>query len=129
MLLPVRSGHLLLPNVEVKPLIPEQPSALTFGSKAASTPRTPGDPRLSSTLSPGSDLSWQTPRDRAHPDLRREQDLFGSQLTCATDYRSHAQTILVLPDAKSTTVNIDLDHPASGVQLMETESRLDALSG
>jgi trafficking protein particle complex subunit 10 len=31
----------------------------------------------------------------------------GGEVSCETDYRSHGETILVLPDVRSTTVRID----------------------
>lgn len=46
------------------------------------------------------------------------------QVPCEVDYHTHAETVLVLPDLKSTTVSLD-GGPGGGSRLVESERRIE----
>ncbi|KAI9792943.1 MAG: hypothetical protein M1816_001265 [Peltula sp. TS41687] len=108
-LLPLQSGHLLLPTVDIKPFVSVQPR----------TQR-----RSPSSLMFGTDNTSPSPQGQPHAETRRGGPGRPiAPITCETDNRNQAQTILVLQDRKSTTVSLDLDLPGSGAVLIEADSR------
>jgi len=50
----------------------------------------------------------------------------GSQLHCETDYRNHADVMLVLPNLKSSTISLDPVGPGGSAWLVESERRVEA---
>ncbi|KAI9759131.1 MAG: hypothetical protein M4579_002578 [Chaenotheca gracillima] len=97
MLIPLRAGHLLLPSIEVS----------TASSSPAGTRR--------SGLKAGTARSSQTPETQGNS----SGDKAG--MTSEVDCRSQAQTILVLPDAKSTTVSVDAVTAGGAAWLVASE--------
>ncbi|KAL1969346.1 hypothetical protein VTN77DRAFT_9539 [Rasamsonia byssochlamydoides] len=93
MLLPQRAGHLLLPTIDIKTFV-ASPAATT---NAAAAPA--GGPPGAAPL--------QHQRRTIHSEL---------------DYRSHGETVLVLPDLKKTTVSLE----PGGLWLVDSESRIEA---
>ena len=51
------------------------------------------------------------------------EDLTGSSISCETDYHHHSETILVVSDLSSTTINIDLSNNVGEAWLVESKSR------
>lgn len=126
MLLPLQPGHLLLPTVEIKPFISFQPRAQTTGTRPAPPyPNTAHDRRSPSSPAFGADNISPSPQERSRTDSPRAGPGRSiAPITCETDNRSRAQTILVLQDVKSTTVSLDFDVPGHGTVLIKTESRV-----
>ncbi|KAF7622019.1 hypothetical protein AFLA_008568 [Aspergillus flavus NRRL3357] len=95
MLLPQKAGHLLLPGLEIKTFVP-----------VSSTP--PPKPPAPATGPAG-----------AAPVLQRRQ------IACEVDYRNHGETVLVLPDLRSTTVSLSLSGGNHGAAwLIDSERRV-----
>ncbi|KAL5049703.1 hypothetical protein BDW71DRAFT_153046 [Aspergillus fruticulosus] len=101
MLLAQKAGHLLLPGLEIRSFVPLQsPStsaATVAGTGAVAGPGTPG-------AGPGQIVQAQ----------RRP-------IGCEVDYRNHGETVLVLPDLRSTTVS--LSGGGHGSWLIDSERR------
>ncbi|KAI9877272.1 MAG: hypothetical protein M1830_004355 [Pleopsidium flavum] len=95
MLLPQRPGYLLYPTVEIR-AVPDGPDTL--------------DGRFSSAEQGSRDS-----RDAS------SNDVFPT--SCETDYRNQGDTILVLPNLKSSTVSLD---PGGSAWLVESERRVEA---
>lgn len=79
MLLPMRSGNLLLPTVDIRP-------------KVTTHPATAGQPAEDA-------------------------------LTSETDYLTHGEAVMVIPDLQSTTVGIHRMGPGSAAVLLESQAR------
>ena len=57
-------------------------------------------------------------------DIVSQQSVVGaSPLICDIDYQNHGESLLVVPNARSTTVGFDHDGKSGGVWLVETESK------
>ncbi len=99
-LLPQRAGYLLYPAVEIRAL----------GHRPDRTDQRPsaGGVKLESRL--GGEASSSD----------------GSQLHCETDYRNHADVMLVLPNLKSSTISLDPVGPGGSAWLVESERRVEA---
>jgi hypothetical protein len=82
MLLPMRSGNLLLPTVDIRP-------------KATPSPI----------------------QQDATPQAAEEI------LTCETDYLTHGEAVMVIPDLRSTTVGMNRLGPGAATVLLESEAR------
>lgn len=93
MLMPLRTGHLLLPNVDIRSVVPLHNENEKAGD---------GDGELSTTGSVS------------------RSDKLTDVVTCETNYKSQAQAVLVLPDVKSTTVKLEKD---GGSWLIESRRR------
>ncbi|OCL12691.1 hypothetical protein AOQ84DRAFT_385930 [Glonium stellatum] len=92
MLLPLRSGNLLLPTIDIKPRI--------MASRAQQSPPASGQAGVSSGES--------------------SED----SLVCETDYLTHGETIMVIPNVQSTTVGVSKFGPSgTGSVLLESEPR------
>jgi hypothetical protein len=50
------------------------------------------------------------------------------QVQSELDYRNHGESILVLPDLKSTTVSLDPGGPGGGPWLVESERRMELVN-
>lgn len=119
MLLPQKAGHLLLPSIEIKTFIVGASSASvganTSTTMAAAGPAAPstasGNP--SSVTSPASATTTSVPSAPWTQQQRR-------QVPNEVDYKNHAETILVLPDLRKTTVSLESGNPG----LIESESRI-----
>ncbi|KAE8410828.1 trafficking protein particle complex subunit 10 [Aspergillus pseudocaelatus] len=95
MLLPQKAGHLLLPGLEIKTFVPASSAA-------------PSKPPAPATGPAG-----------AVPVLQRRQ------IACEVDYRNHGETVLVLPDLRSTTVSLSLSGGNHGAAwLIDSERRV-----
>ncbi|OGM46833.1 TMEM1 family protein [Aspergillus bombycis] len=95
MLLPQKAGHLLLPGLEIKTFVPASSAA-------------PPKPPAPATGPAG-----------AAPVLQRRQ------IACEVDYRNHGETVLVLPDLRSTTVSLSLSGGNHGAAwLIDSERRV-----
>ncbi|KAE8135156.1 trafficking protein particle complex subunit 10 [Aspergillus pseudotamarii] len=95
MLLPQKAGHLLLPGLEIKTFVPASSAA-------------PPKPPAPATGPAG-----------AVPVLQRRQ------IACEVDYRNHGETVLVLPDLRSTTVSLSLSGGNHGAAwLIDSERRV-----
>ncbi|KAF5855411.1 hypothetical protein ETB97_009245 [Aspergillus alliaceus] len=96
MLLPQKAGRLLLPGLEIKTFVP----ASAASSTNAAT--------VTTTAAAG-----------AAPILQRRQ------IACEIDYRNHGETVLVLPNLRSTTVSLSLSGGNHGAAwLIESERRM-----
>ena len=94
LLLPQKSGHLLLPGLEVRTFAPPQPQSLT-------SPPVP-DVATGGSAAPG----------QRHP------------IPCEVDYRNHGETVLVLPDLRKTTVSLSASgSPGGSSWLVDSERR------
>ncbi|KAE8353410.1 trafficking protein particle complex subunit 10 [Aspergillus coremiiformis] len=98
MLLPQKAGHLLLPGLDIKTFVPASPTA---------------PPKPPTTDAPGPGAAG------AAPVLQRRQ------IACEVDYRNHGETVLVLPDLRSTTVSLSLSGGNHGAAwLIDSERRV-----
>lgn len=96
MLLPQKTGHLLLPGLEIKTFVPA-PAASSTNAATVTTTAAAG----------------------AAPILQRRQ------IACEIDYRNHGETVLVLPNLRSTTVSLSLSGGNHGAAwLIESERRM-----
>ncbi|KAJ0425934.1 trafficking protein particle complex subunit 10 [Aspergillus carlsbadensis] len=94
-LLPQKSGHLLLPGLEIRSFVP--PSGSTVQSPSTTT----GGP----------------PAAVAAGVQRRP-------IPCEVDYRNHGETVLVLPDLRGTTVSLSNSGGHGGAWLIDSERRV-----
>ncbi|KAI9774872.1 MAG: hypothetical protein M1840_000088 [Geoglossum simile] len=125
-LLPLRSGHLLLPTIDIKPFVLQPTLADDEGATAdQGQPPTQGQPALS-LGAPGQRLS---PLAAAGNVLSRHgsvQPEMPATVTCETDCRNQGETILVFPNIKSTTIGLDPAH-GGGAFLVESEKRVESV--
>lgn len=64
------------------------------------------------------------PQSEAYREDGKRRTADGSGITCETDYRDRAESVLVVRDIRSTTVSVDFAAPdVGGTQLLELESR------
>ncbi|KAI9699259.1 MAG: hypothetical protein M1836_002869 [Candelina mexicana] len=141
MLLPLRAGHLLLPTVEIKPSVPRPQTLANPPTTSSSSTRDPNGPagvsaarhaaqnrigasspdrslnRPSSTPAPD-----PTPGHRQHISTSGEGSESMPVVTCETDYKNQAETVLVIADVKSTTVSLD-PGGLGGAWVLESERR------
>ncbi|KAI9859250.1 MAG: hypothetical protein M1813_007024 [Trichoglossum hirsutum] len=128
-LLPLRPGQLLLPTVDIRPFVPQPNPADNEEVASADQPRT------STQLSPA--MSLGAPGQRLGPPAASENTLPHQDspqspgpepptITCETDCRNQGESILVLPNVKSTTVSLDPAH-GGGAFLVESEERIDSV--
>lgn len=123
MLLPQKAGYLLLPSIEIKTFVVGASSSASVGANTSTTmaagpaasstasgnkPATP-----SSVTSPASATTTSVPSAPWTQHQRR-------QVPNEVDYKNHAETILVLPDLRKTTVSLESGNPG----LIESESRI-----
>ena len=110
MLLPQKAGHLLLPGLDIKAFVSASTSApavaTTSPPPSTATTTTPGMAATSGSIGAGIPLQ------------RR-------QIACEVDYRNHAETVLVLPDLRKTTVNLSTSggNHGGGSWLVDSERR------
>ncbi len=114
MLLPLRPGHLLLPNVTVQ----------SVGGADDATPEGP------LTARPSSQLTQSTPLDGSRLDQTTNRTgLLTTTTTSAirseTHNRSQNQMVLVLPDLQSTTVRLASSSDGPQVTLVDMDGRVD----
>lgn len=96
LLLPQKPGHLLLPGLEIRTFAPPQPQPLT-------------SPTVPDVATGGA----------AAPIQRRP-------IPCEVDYRNHAETVLVLPDLRKTTVSLSASgSPGGSSWLVDSERRAE----
>ncbi|QGA17818.1 hypothetical protein EYB26_005494 [Talaromyces marneffei] len=114
MLLPQKAGHLLLPSLEIKTFVVGSTSTaagantsttMTVGPASSTTPSSVTSPASATTTNAPS-ASWTQQQRRQVPN--------------EVDYKNHAETILVLPDLRKTTVSLESGNPG----LIESESRI-----
>ncbi|KAH0559500.1 hypothetical protein GP486_003985 [Trichoglossum hirsutum] len=128
-LLPLRPGHLLLPTVDIKPFVPQSNQA-DNEEVAVDQTRTP------TQLPPVMNLGAPGQRPSLPATSGNTLSHQGSQspvpetpvVTCETDCRNQGETILILPNVKSTTVSLDPAH-GGGAILVESEKRIDSVVG
>lgn len=122
MLLPQKAGHLLLPSIEIKTFVVGSTSAAVGANtsttmaatpSASAGPKTTGPATPSSLTSPASATTTTVPSAPWTQQQRR-------QVPNEVDYKNHAETILVLPDLRKTTVSLESGNPG----LIESESRI-----
>lgn len=115
MLLPQKSGHLLLPSLEIKAFVPPASSSCASvnpisgpsGNTGVTSPPPPA---------PGSSGSAAAaPGGPPPPSLQRRQ------IACEVDYRNHGEALLVLPDLRKTTVSLSV---SGGSWLVDSERRV-----
>ncbi|KAI9845623.1 MAG: hypothetical protein M1837_004597 [Sclerophora amabilis] len=128
MLIPLKPGHLLLPSIDIAPVVAwsgppgpnDAPSSHEF-SGITSHPRASlsvsSDEKRSSFLS---ESRGGISRDYAAP--------VKPPLACEVQCRSQAQSILVLPNVRSATVSLDYLTPEGGASLVASERRVDEVS-
>ncbi|PYH98515.1 putative transmembrane protein [Aspergillus ellipticus CBS 707.79] len=120
MLLPQKAGHLLLPGLEIRTFLPSSSSS----SSSASGPSPPQPQAPSSTTDGGQETSPNPgpPAAAAAPLQRRA-------IPCEVDYRNHGETVLVLPDLRTTTVSLSLSGGNHGGAWLIDSERLHLPSG
>ncbi|KAL3481889.1 trafficking protein particle complex subunit 10 [Aspergillus californicus] len=96
MLLPQKSGHLLLPGLEIRSFVPQ--------SHTVQSPSTTGLPPAVAAA--------------GTPALHQRR-----AIGCEVDYRNHGETVLVLPDLQSTTVSLNMSG-GHGAWLVDSERRV-----
>lgn len=119
MLLPQKAGYLLLPSIEIKTFVVGASSAavganistIMAAGPATASGNKPATP--SSVTSPASATTANVPTAPWTQQQRR-------QVPNEVDYKNHAETILVLPDLRKTTVSLESGNPG----LIESESRI-----
>ncbi|PWY77431.1 hypothetical protein BO70DRAFT_388249 [Aspergillus heteromorphus CBS 117.55] len=94
MLLPQKAGHLLLPGLEIRTFVP--PSA------PQQQPQQQQQQQSSSTTAGEQVTSPNVAAAAATAPLQRRA------IPCEVDYRNHGETVLVLPDLRTTTVSLSL---------------------
>jgi MYXO-CTERM domain-containing protein len=102
MLLPQKSGHLLLPGLEIRSFVP--PPASTVQSPSTTT----GGP----------------PAAVAAAGAAGAAGLQRRPIPCEVDYRNHGETVLVLPDLRGTTVSLSNSGGHGGAWLIDSERRV-----
>ncbi|TPR02137.1 WD domain, G-beta repeat family protein [Aspergillus niger] len=102
MLLPQKAGHLLLPGLEIRSFVPPSPTS----SSSLSQPQS-----QSSTTASGGQMMSPNPGQPA-----------------AVDYRNHGETVLVLPDLRTTTVSLSLSGGSHGGAWLIDSERLHVTS-
>ncbi|KAL3467634.1 trafficking protein particle complex subunit 10 [Aspergillus heterothallicus] len=100
MLLPQKSGHLLLPGLEIRSFVP--PPASTVQSPSTTT----GGPPTAVAAPAGTAALQRRP------------------IPCEVDYRNHGETVLVLPDLRGTTVSLSMSGGHGGAWLIDSERRV-----
>jgi hypothetical protein len=124
MLLPLRPGYLLLPQVEVHPAMTGHRGLATGGGGGHGSGLSP---RISHR--PSSSLTSPLPSGSlpSSPAKKQPQDGLGvedgRQISCETDYRNAGQTILAIPDVKGATVCLESGTMGGTARLMEVERR------
>ncbi|PYH48467.1 putative TMEM1 family protein [Aspergillus saccharolyticus JOP 1030-1] len=106
MLLPQKAGHLLLPGLELRSFVP--PSASSAGAPPPPTPSKPQPSTGGPMADPGTTPSL----------LQRRP------IPCEVDYRNHGETVLVLPDLRTTTVSLSLSGGSHGGAWLVDSERL-----
>ncbi|KAL4978400.1 trafficking protein particle complex subunit 10 [Aspergillus desertorum] len=106
MLLPQKAGHLLLPGLEIRSFVP---SLLQSSSSSTSAATVAGMGAVAGLGTPGIG-----PRQSVQVQRR--------PVGCEVDYRNHGETVLVLPDLRSTTVSLSGGGQASW--LIDSERRI-----
>ncbi|EED21634.1 TMEM1 family protein, putative [Talaromyces stipitatus ATCC 10500] len=122
MLLPQKAGHLLLPSIEIKTFVLCS-TATVVGANISTTMSTGASSSGNRTNAPvtspsvTSPTSVTTPATVAAAPWTQQQR---RQIPNEVDYKNHAETILVLPDLRKTTVSLESGSPG----LIESESRI-----
>ncbi|KAI9849404.1 MAG: hypothetical protein M1838_000147 [Thelocarpon superellum] len=116
LLVPLRPGHLLLPTVEVHPFTRDH---------RRNSNKDPSQPPRASHRSPSSLMGSSPGLDGSMPDPLAHPSRGGSSpgkmqlapsIACETDCRTLGQSILVIANLTSTTVNLDQKDLSSGVR-------------
>ncbi|RAL11132.1 putative TMEM1 family protein [Aspergillus homomorphus CBS 101889] len=107
MLLPQKAGHLLLPGLEIRSFVPP----------SASSPAAPPPPTTPSKPQPSPGGAAADPATATNPLQRRP-------IPCEVDYRNHGETVLVLPDLRTTTVSLSLSGGSHGGAWLIDSERL-----
>ena len=125
MLLPQKAGHLLLPSIEIKTFVVGAAPTATVGANT-STPMATGSgagTKATGGIAPGTPSSITSPTSAtttttipSAPWTQQQR----RQVPNEVDYKNHAETILVLPDLRKTTVSLESGNPG----LIESESRI-----
>ncbi|KAI9785522.1 MAG: hypothetical protein M1839_009263 [Geoglossum umbratile] len=126
-LLPLRPGHLLLPTVDIRPFV-HQP--IPTDDEEATTDQERPPTQAPPAMSPDAPGQWLSPLAAGNtlPRHNSPRSETPATVTCETDYRNQGETILVLPNVKSTTVGLDPAH-GGGAFLVESEKRVDNVTG
>ncbi|PYH81481.1 TMEM1 family protein [Aspergillus uvarum CBS 121591] len=114
MLLPQKAGHLLLPGLEIRSFVPPSPS-----SSGAPPPPTTLKPQPST----GGAAAAAAAVAAADPAPATSQ-LQRRPIPCEIDYRNHGETVLVLPDLRTTTVSLSLSGGSHGGAWLVDSERL-----
>ena len=126
MLLPQKAGHLLLPGLEIRSFVPPSPtssSSLPQPQSQSSTTATGAQtmsPNLGQPVTAGS-MTAAAAAAAVAPLQRRP-------IPCEVDYRNHGDTVLVLPDLRTTTVSLSLSGGSHGGAWLIDSERLHVTS-
>ncbi|OKL63792.1 hypothetical protein UA08_00755 [Talaromyces atroroseus] len=109
MLLPQKSGHLLLPTIEIKTFVVggTTPATASATNTPTPTPTTNNMPSIIAVSPAATTAPWTQQR---------------RQIPNEVDYKNHGETLLVLPDLRKTTVSLESGNPG----LIESEARIAA---
>jgi trafficking protein particle complex subunit 10 len=111
MLLPQKSGHLLLPSIEIKTFVVGGTAATSASAANTPTPTPTTNTVPSIALSPAATATATAPWTQQRRQIPNE-----------VDYKNHGETLLVLPDLRKTTVSLESGNPG----LIESEARVAA---
>ncbi|GJP97622.1 hypothetical protein CBS115989_3407 [Aspergillus niger] len=126
MLLPQKAGHLLLPGLEIRSFVPPSPTSSSSLSQPQSQSSTtasggqmmspnPGQPAAVGSMTAAAAAAAVAPLQRR-------------PIPCEVDYRNHGETVLVLPDLRTTTVSLSLSGGSHGGAWLIDSERLHVTS-
>lgn len=123
MLLPQKSGHLLLPSLDIKAFVPAgSGTGSSSGATTVAGPPPSGNTGVTTSPHPAPPQGGPTPTTPTPtgggappPSLQRRQ------IACEVDYRNHGEALLVLPDLRKTTVTLSV---SGGSWLVDSERRV-----
>ncbi|KAI9803994.1 MAG: hypothetical protein M1833_000275 [Piccolia ochrophora] len=120
LLLPVHTGRLLLPTIEIKPLTHE---ARTPDTTTNSAQRQAGTAAISSLPDNNDPNARLNGNDTTRNSLEASQSRT-PPMKCETDYINQADTVLVLPNVRSTTISLERGGPGGGGWITESAQRV-----
>ncbi|RAK98687.1 putative TMEM1 family protein [Aspergillus ibericus CBS 121593] len=117
MLLPQKAGHLLLPGLEIRTFVPPSSSTSPSLSQPLTQSSTAAGGQVTSP-NPGPPVAAGSTTAAAAAALQRRP------IPCEVDYRNHGETVLVLPDLRTTTVSLSLSGGSHGGAWLIDSERL-----
>jgi hypothetical protein len=129
MLIPLRTGRLLFPVVDIKP-VPLSKTSNTEAPPQQSYPNRGTLPSADSLTVPTRRGRQRSSSPSPSPQVLEVEENGGAltpapSISCETDYKNQGETVLVLADVKSTTVSLESGNAAVNghAWLLESERR------